>query len=65
MLDNENITSTSGSEAVQKIPAEEKGYGIMVLYVFYFAEPQHTKSRPTYASCKWLFTCLLGYIQCS
>ena len=48
MLDNENITSTSASEAVQKIPAEEKGYGIMVLYVFYFAEPQHTKSRTTY-----------------
>ena len=33
VLDNENITSTNASEAVEKIPADKKGYGIMVLYV--------------------------------
>ena len=27
MLDNDNITSTSVSEAVEKIPTDEKDYG--------------------------------------
>ena len=45
MLDN-NI-STSVSEAAEKIPTDEKDYR-KCSFVFYFAQPQYTKSRPTY-----------------
>ena len=47
MLDNDNITSTSVSKAVAKIPTDEKDYGKFSFIVFYFAQPQHIKSRPT------------------
>ena len=47
MLDNDNIISTSVSEAVKKIPRDEKDYHKCSFIVFYFAQPQHTKSRPT------------------
>ena len=48
MLDNDNITSTSVSEAVEEIPADEKDYHKCSFMVLCFAQPQHTKSRPTY-----------------
>ena len=48
MLDKDNVISTSVSEAVEKIPTNEKDYR-KCSFVFYFAQPQHTKSRPTYS----------------
>ena len=48
MLDQDNIISTSVSEAVEKIPTDEKDYRKCSFYVFYFVQPQHAKSRPTY-----------------
>ena len=36
MLDNDNIISTSVTDAVEKIPTDEKDY---------FAQPQYTKSK--------------------
>ena len=50
MLDNDNITSTSVSEAVDKIPTDKKDYRKCSFVVFYFAQPQHAKSRQTYYS---------------
>ena len=47
MLNKDNI-STSASEAVEKISADEKGYR-KCSFVFYFAQPQHTNSRLTYS----------------
>ena len=49
MLDKDNIISTSVSEAVEKIPTDEKDYRKCFFMVFYFAQPQHTKSRPTFS----------------
>ena len=43
VLDNYNI-STSVSEAVEKIPTDEEDYRKCS-----FAQPQHSKSRPTYS----------------
>ena len=48
MLDNDNIISTSVSEADQKIPTDEKDYHNAPLCA-YFAQPQHTNSIPTYS----------------
>ena len=48
LLHNENIISTSVSEAVEKIPADEKDYR-KCSFIVYFAQPQELpKSRPTY-----------------
>ena len=48
MLDNDNIISTSVSEAVKKIPTDEKDYR-KCSFIVYFAQPQELpKSRPTY-----------------
>ena len=47
MLDNHNTTSTSVSEAVEKIPKDKKDYRKCSFLVFYFAQLQHAKSRPT------------------
>ena len=47
MLNNDNITSTSASEAVEKIPTDEKDYRKCSFVVLYFAQPQHAKRRPT------------------
>ena len=47
MLDKDNIISTSVSEAVEKIPTDENDYR-KCSFMFYFAQPQHTKSRPTH-----------------
>ena len=58
MLDNDNITSTSDSEAVEKIPADEKDYHKCFFIVFYFAQLQHTKSRPTYIIANSRNSCL-------
>ena len=44
MLGNNIITSVS--EAVEKIPADKKDYRKCSFMVFYFAQPQHAKSRP-------------------
>ena len=49
MLDKDNIISTSVSEAVEKIPTDEKDYRKCFLMCFNFAQLQHTKSRPTYS----------------
>ena len=59
MLDKDNIISTSVSEAVEKIPADEKDYHKCSFMCFFCtataykeqlctAMPQHTISRPTY-----------------
>ena len=48
MLDKDNIISTSASKAVEKIHIDEKD-DCKCLYVFYFVQPQHTKTRPTYS----------------
>ena len=48
MLDKYNIVSKSVSEAVEKIPTDER-LSQMLLYVFYFVQSQHTKRRPTYS----------------
>ena len=45
MLDKDSIISISVSEAVEKIPTDEK---YMLLYVFYFGQLQQTKSTRTY-----------------
>ena len=58
MLDNDNITSTSISEAVEKIPTDEKDYCKCSFVVFYFAQPHHTKSRPTYIIADSKNSCL-------
>ena len=58
MLDNDNITRTSVSEAVEKIPTDKKDYRKCSLIVFYFAQPQHTKSRPTYIIANSRNSCL-------
>ena len=47
MLDNDNIISTSVSEAVKRIPTDDKDYRKSFFIAFYFVQPQHTKSRPT------------------
>ena len=44
MLDKDNIISTNVSEAVEKIPTDEKDYR-KCSFVFYFAQPQHKKSK--------------------
>ena len=49
MLNNDNIISKNVTEAVEKIPTDEKDYGKCSFNVFYFAQPQRTKSRPTYS----------------
>ena len=58
MLDNDNITSTSVYKAVAKIPTDEKDYDKFSFIVFYFAQPQHTKSRPTYSIANSRNSCL-------
>ena len=49
MLDKDNIISTRVSEAVQKIPTDEKDYRKCSFSVIYFVQPQHAKSRLTYS----------------
>ena len=39
MLDDDNIISASVSEAVEKIPTDEKGYH-KCSFIVYFAQPQ-------------------------
>ena len=39
MLDNDNVISTSVSEAVEKIPTDEKDYR-KGSFIVYFAQPQ-------------------------
>ena len=39
MLDNDNIISTSVSEAAEKIPTDEKDYR-KCSFIVYFAQPQ-------------------------
>ena len=39
MLDQNNIISTSVSEAVEKISTDEKILSQVLLYVFYFVQP--------------------------
>ena len=46
MLDKDNAIRTSVSEAIKKIPTDEKDYRKCSFMMFYFAQPQHTKSRP-------------------
>ena len=48
MLDNDIVISASVSEAVEKIPTDEKDC-CKCSFVFYFAQPKHTKNRPTYS----------------
>ena len=57
MLDNDNII-TSVSEAVEKIPTDEKDYHKWSFMVFCFAQLKHTKSRPTYIIANSRNSCL-------
>ena len=57
MLDNDNIIR-SVSEAVERIPTDEKDYRKCSFMVFYFAQPQHTKCRPTYIIANSRNSCL-------
>ena len=64
MLDNDNIISTSVSEAVQKIPTDEKDYRsapLCVLLCTATAYKQHTNIELTVEVVVYL----LSYIQCS
>ena len=36
-------------KAVENVPKEEKDYRKYSMYMFYFAQLQHTKSRSTYS----------------
>ena len=63
MLDNENIISTSASEAVEKIPTDENDYLRCSFIVFCFAQPKHTKSRPTYIIASSTNSCLRTMIH--
>ena len=47
LLENDNII-TSVSEAVKKIPTDEKDYRKCSFMVFCFAQRQDAKNRPTY-----------------
>ena len=58
MLDNDNITSTSASEEVEKIPTDEKDYRKCSFIELYFSESQHTNSRPTYIIANSRNSCL-------
>ena len=49
MLDNDNVISTSVSEAVEKIPTDEKDYRKCSLCVLLCTATAVTKSRPTYS----------------
>ena len=53
MLDNANITSASVSEAVEKIPTDEKDYRKCSFMALYF-----TKSRPIYIRVNSRNSCL-------
>ena len=58
MLDNDNIISTSVSEAVETIPKNEKDYRKYSFIVFHFVQPQQTKGRPTYIVASSRNSCL-------
>ena len=62
MLDSDNMISTSVSEAVEKISSYRwKRLSQMLLYVFYFAKPEHTNRKLTVE----IIVYLVVYIQCS
>ena len=62
MLDNDNI-KTSVSEAVEKIHTVEEDYRNCCFKVFCFAQPQHTKRRPTYIIANSRNSCLPSRIH--
>ena len=61
MLDNDNIISTSVSEAVKKIPTDEKDYRKCSFMCFTLHS--HSKQRADQHIEKVIY--LLGCIQCS
>ena len=63
MLDNDNIISTSVSEAVKKIPTDEKDYR-KCSFIVYFAQPQLLQRVDQHIGNN-IVVYLLGYIQCS
>ena len=59
MLDNDNITSTSVSEVVEKIPTDKKDYHKCSFLVFYFAQHSiQTADQPTYIIANSRNSCL-------
>ena len=52
MLHNDNIISTSVSEAVEKIPADEKDYRNAPLCALLCTVTRVTKSRPNIANSR-------------
>ena len=64
MLDKDNIISTSVSEAVQKIPTDEKDYH-KCSFIVYFAQPQQLQRVDQHVGNSVIVVYLLGYIQCS
>ena len=61
MLRNDNIISTSVSEAVEKIPTDEKDIR-KCSFIVYFAQPLQRVDQDIANS---IVVYLLGYIQCS
>ena len=64
MLDKDNIISTSVSEAVEKIPTDEKDYR-KCSFIIYFAQSQQLQRVDQHTANSINSCYLLGYIQCS
>ena len=63
MLHNDNIISTSVSEAVEKIPTDEKDYH-KCSFIVYFAQPQQLQ-RVYQHIASGINSCLSTRIHCS
>ena len=61
MLDNDNITSTSVSEAVEKIPKDKKDYRKCSLFVLLCTATAYKQQTNITVE---IVVYLLGYIQC-
>ena len=65
MLHNDNIISTSVSEAVEKIPTDEKDYRKCSFMCFTLHSHSSYKEQTNIYLTVEIVVCLLGYIQCS
>ena len=63
MLDTDNIISTSVSEAVAKIPADEKDY--RKCSFIHFTLYSHSMQKAKQTANAEMVVYLVGYIQCS
>ena len=65
MLDNNNIITTSVSEAVEKIPTHEKDYRKCSFMSFTLHRPNGYKEQTNIQLTVEIVVYLLRYIQCS